>query len=845
MTIRWPIHLLLVINEVNNDVISLEDCEGFVQCSQIPRTSSTTPVDYKLRQNWYLLEVHILIRTHAGDKLPVAEGLVTFTAPAASVNNTRLGELNVGIAVTNLSNGVDPEILRNTPLAAFVDGPMLVSWSLKLVIAKKFNRSLYSLQLGVNRDSDDDHQLSRDEGVDDILEDAPSTSQPLLESGRPELPRRKKRHYNSTVRNTPDPLRRARIEAKKRASVQTTDEQIRRGQRTTCCGEMCCRKVTLEVIRRCRLEYFGLPHDEREEYIHTRLHMRHQTAIEEGKHIIDQKLICKKAFWTIYGFSKSKYYGMMGQQSKGVVRGYHGNQRRPKPRGNSIEADVVLRQLLGQLAEPMPHMQYIQADGSPGMLTHGRKPGAYCHLSVTGLWPGDPNFTVSSLARCLRDLEQMDDIGDHIGDLARTTSAVPLFTSLLDQAAFTASLGRQGATDSSFLPFVGNGNMQSARDNVQRPPFKPLPPVFMLQMDNSAKDNKNIHVLAFCSELVIRGVFETVEVNFLMVGHTHEDVDALFLKPLGFRFSMANNVSIYKYQSKVDGPWVPDSGSTLWKKVDGQFRFPMGEPRALKLPGSHPRISEVSSFIDNLTSHLQETFRDPTSASYRRYNPVISYWKKVKEQLESIQPLEDENLRMGFWPQTNHGTGFTVAQRQQEATRDGPEDGIIVVDELQQELHQENNLMLQPYVGDPANRPKRSFIPLEDITEGKFVILRPDDAFEAEIPRMIWLGQAMGVVVREIDDEHHGQFLVEWWRPKHRKSNVTNKERYLNVLAGQKDWEKDLGYFTPEWINATAVVYSWKYRSKEGVPQNARLNPLAKAAIKSHFQQLDKENDDL
>ncbi|KAL3676878.1 hypothetical protein R1sor_026826 [Riccia sorocarpa] len=419
------------------------------------------------------------------------------------------------------------------------------------------------------------------------------------------------------------------------------------------------------------------------------------------------------------------------------------------------------------------------------MLTHGREPGAYCHLSVTGLWLGDPNFTVSSLARCLRDLEQMDDTGDHIGDLARRTSAIPLFTSLLDQATFTASLGRQGATDSSFLPFIGNGNMQNGRDNVQIPPLKPLPHVFMLQMDNSAKDNKNIHVLAFCSELVIR--------KFLMVGHTHEDVDALFSKvsaqtinkdvltlpalmaeiwdsetmhpvpllleevadyksyvdsflgplvghsqPLGFRFSMANNVPIYRCQFKVDGPWIPDTGSTLWKKVDGQFRFPMGEPRALKLPGSHPRISEVSSFIDNLTSHLHDTFRDSTSIGYRRYNQVISYWKKVKEQLESIQPLQDDNLRMGFWPQTNHGTGFTLDQRQQEATRDRPEDGIIVVDELQQELHQENNLMLQPYVGDPANRPRRSFIPLEDITEGKFVILRPDDAFEAQIPRMIW-----------------------------------------------------------------------------------------------------------
>ncbi|KAL3698380.1 hypothetical protein R1sor_012456 [Riccia sorocarpa] len=118
----------------------------------------------------------------------------------------------------------------------------------------------------------------------------------------------------------------------------------------------------------------------------------------------------------------------------------------------------------------------------------------------------------------------MADSDDHTGDLARTTSTLPLFNSLLDQTAFIASMGTNGAVDSTYLR-----NVQNARDNVRRP-FKPLPPVFMLQMDNPAKDNKNVHVLAFCSELVIRGVFETVEVNFLMVGHTHEDVDALFSK---------------------------------------------------------------------------------------------------------------------------------------------------------------------------------------------------------------------------------------------------------------------------------------------------------------------------
>ncbi|KAL3684204.1 hypothetical protein R1sor_002226 [Riccia sorocarpa] len=100
------------------------------------------------------------------------------------------------------------------------------------------------------------------------------------------------------------------------------------------------------------------------------------------------------------------------------------------------------------------------------------------------------------------------------------------------------------------------------------------------------------------------------------------------------------------------------------------------------------------------------------------------------------------------------------------------------LDELERELQAENEMQLQPYVGPPSLRPKRAFVPLEDICEGKFVVLRPEDDFEAEMPRAVWLGRAMGAVVRDNNDEHHGQFLIEWWRPRHRKStNATNKER--------------------------------------------------------------------
>ena len=57
---------------------------------------------------------------------------------------------------------------------------------------------------------------------------------------------------------------------------------------------------------------------------------------------------------------------------------------------------------------------------------------------------------------------------------------------------------------------------------------KPLPAHLWIQADNCGGDNKNHVVLGFCAMLVARGVFKTVQMNHLVVGHTHEDIDAFF-----------------------------------------------------------------------------------------------------------------------------------------------------------------------------------------------------------------------------------------------------------------------------------------------------------------------------
>ena len=51
--------------------------------------------------------------------------------------------------------------------------------------------------------------------------------------------------------------------------------------------------------------------------------------------------------------------------------------------------------------------------------------------------------------------------------------------------------------------------------------------VFYLQVDNCG-ENRNRTMFAYLTDLVRRGVFSKIRAGFLMVGHTHEDIDQFF-----------------------------------------------------------------------------------------------------------------------------------------------------------------------------------------------------------------------------------------------------------------------------------------------------------------------------
>ncbi|CAM6084988.1 unnamed protein product [Calypogeia fissa] len=77
------------------------------------------------------------------------------------------------------------------------------------------------------------------------------------------------------------------------------------------------------------------------------------------------------------------------------------------------------------------------------MLVHGRDPGAYAHFSLTGLWPADPDFTISSIAKLLRDIESF--AGDKSRNLVLSggMSNVPIFRSLLNRESFDTGYLRE------------------------------------------------------------------------------------------------------------------------------------------------------------------------------------------------------------------------------------------------------------------------------------------------------------------------------------------------------------------------------------------------------------------
>jgi len=198
-------------------------------------------------------------------------------------------------------------------------------------------------------------------------------------------------------------------------------------------------------------------------------------------------------------------------------------------------------------------------------------------------------------------------------------------------------------------------------------------------MEYATRDNKNKFVFTFWSLFVAKKIFHEVYVSFLLVGHTHDDIDALFgrwsmqlkkdnfptipslmksfmdidlvptiphfiedvpnfksftkglicegkdalvnhIKAQQFKFYLnATSFSIMKYKHYcTDNNWLLEEGIKLWKEdSEGRSLWPRGEPLlVVHLPMRS--VDDVYKGLSGFIKYRETLYNEDRSGEYRR-----------------------------------------------------------------------------------------------------------------------------------------------------------------------------------------------------------------------------------
>ena len=420
------------------------------------------------------------------------------------------------------------------------------------------------------------------------------------------------------------------------------------------------------------------------------------------------------------------------------------------------------------------------------MIAHGHGDVRYAHYGLD-IFSHDSNYTIGSMAKLLRDLEKPPKSSSH--ELFVGSGSTALFCSILKGVEMCkASLPPQPKTVV---------------------PATPLPPTLNVQMDNAIEDNKNRYVYAFWSLLVAKRIFRKVYVNFMIVGHTHDDIDALFgrwsmlLKKENFPTILAlmksfmdvesiptiphlieevpdfksfidsaildkdealvghtkpQQVKFYvdaagcarmKYKLFcTDVEWLGEEGAgiKIWKEdAEGRSLWPRGEP--LPVPQRRMRgVKDIEKGIAGYVKYWRDLCNVNVTGEYRRrYEHLVQYWHDVKEALH--EPITPNDFREGFWPTTHveANVGDQIVEDGEEREEFGEDD---------------------PYVGPLNGRPQPSFRVGRDVQEGYFVAIRPADGET----QPVWIARALSNP--DCNLEKPNCILIQYFRPTSRSVDV-------------------------------------------------------------------------
>jgi hypothetical protein len=135
-------------------------------------------------------------------------------------------------------------------------------------------------------------------------------------------------------------------------------------------------------------------------------------------------------------------------------------------------------------------------------------------------------------------------------------------------------------------------------------PTASWPRKLFVQLDNTSRDNKNHYVFAYFSYLVQKGIFRQVDINFLPVGHTHEDIDQLF--------SVVNRRM----------------------KTHDVFTFPQLQE---EIKNAFRRDSEKVCVVEHVTAlhDFKEWLEGVSQNAYKDYRSCVFHFRIAEDPLES------------------------------------------------------------------------------------------------------------------------------------------------------------------------------------------------------------------
>ena len=480
-----------------------------------------------------------------------------------------------------------------------------------------------------------------------------------------------------------------------------------------------------------------------------------------------------------------------------------------------------------------------------GMIAHGHGDVRYAHYGLD-IFPTNSNHTVGSLAKLLRDLESVPKVSSHqvfVKDVVQH----PLLEAIL--------MGTEVCEDSLPPP----------PEEVLEPHC--LPPTLHLQLDNASGDNKNRWVFAFSSLLVYRAVFCEIYINFLIVGHTHEDIDALFgrwssklktndyptvpklmksfmdceSQPViphliqevpdfkGFveDFLLTSDESLighsqtrqFKFfkdshgwplmQYKIlctDSEWLPKEGGgmRLWKEAaNGRPKVPMGSPKPLA-PHQMRCFDDVCKGLDGYITLWGAMANEDLSGEFRRKNELVKrYWEGVRRAL-NVPFVAYETLQDGFWPNSIHAIN--------------DDDQFMQDGTIREEFGED-----APFVGHRRDRPLPSFRMGRDVFATYFVAVRPADGDL----RPFWLARALSNP--SPDPAHMNSIELQYWTPS--SFQHIDEDTYFgwDAIKGNS-WCEDTT-ISPSWIHTDCIMTAWKPRVRAGT-SNPRIKiPKVQVAI--------------